>query len=62
MAKYTMKRVSLAEYQNTQSCIVTFYSGNPPEDSTLPVPWPYTLPDGWSVEWNPSPANTDPTE
>jgi hypothetical protein len=23
---------------------VTFVLGNPPEDSTLPVPWPYALP------------------
>jgi hypothetical protein len=21
------------------------------------MPWPYALPDGWSVEWDPSPAN-----
>ncbi|XP_025794561.1 uncharacterized protein LOC112875079 isoform X1 [Panicum hallii] len=37
-------------------------SGNPPDDSALPVPWPYPLPDGWSVEWDPPPANADPSE
>jgi hypothetical protein len=62
MAMYTVKRVSLAEYQDTQPCIVIFVPDNPPENSTLPVPWPYALPDGWSVEWDPSPANTDNTE
>jgi hypothetical protein len=62
MTKYTMKRVSLAKYYDTQPCIVTFCSGNPPEASALPVPWPYALPDGWSVEWDPSPANTEPSE
>jgi hypothetical protein len=25
------------------------------------MPWPYPLPDGWSAEWDPSLANTDPT-
>jgi hypothetical protein len=40
---------------------MTFILGNPPEDSTLPMPWPYALPDGWSVEWDPSPANTGPS-
>jgi hypothetical protein len=57
-----MKRVSLAEYYDTQPCIVTFVPGNPPEDSTIPMPWPYALPDGWSMERDPSPANTDHTE
>jgi hypothetical protein len=40
---------------------VTFVLGNPPEDSSLPVPWPYALPDGWSMEWDPSPAKSDHT-
>jgi hypothetical protein len=25
------------------------------------MPWAYALPDGWSVEWDLSPANTDHT-
>jgi hypothetical protein len=37
-------------------------SGNVSEDPTLPMPWPYVLSDGWSVEWDPSLANTDPNE
>jgi hypothetical protein len=41
---------------------VTFVPGNPSKDSTLPLPWPYALLDGWSVEWDPSPANIDHTE
>jgi hypothetical protein len=41
---------------------LAFCSGNPPDDSALPVPWPYPLPDGWSVEWDLSPANADPSE
>jgi hypothetical protein len=36
--------------------------GNPPDDSALPMPWPYPPPDGWSVEWDPFPANTDLSE
>jgi hypothetical protein len=39
-----------------------FCSGDPPDDSALPVPWPYPLPDGWSVEWDSSPANADSSE
>jgi hypothetical protein len=39
-----------------------FCSDNPPDDSAPPVPWPYPLPDGWSVEWDPSPANANPFE
>jgi hypothetical protein len=42
---------------------VTFVSGNPPEDSTLPMPWPYALPDGWSMEWDPSrPTQVPPSD
>jgi hypothetical protein len=36
-----------------------FISGHASEDPTFPMPWPCALPDGWSVEWDPSPANTD---
>jgi hypothetical protein len=39
-----------------------FCWGNSPDDSALPIPWPYPLPDGWSVEWDPSLANADPSE
>jgi hypothetical protein len=39
---------------------VTFVPRIPPEDSALPVLWPYALSDGWSVEWDPSPANKVP--
>jgi hypothetical protein len=39
---------------------VTFCSGNPPDDSALPMPWPYPQPDGWSVEWDPSPPTQIP--
>jgi hypothetical protein len=53
---------SLTEYYNAQTCKFNYISGNPPEDSAMPVPWPYALSDGWSVEWDPSPANTGPSE
>jgi hypothetical protein len=39
-----------------------FISGNVFEDPTLTMPRSYALPDGWSMEWDPSPANTEPTE
>jgi hypothetical protein len=42
--------------------LYVFISGNISEDPTYPMPWPYALPDGWSVEWDPSPANPDHNE
>jgi hypothetical protein len=42
--------------------LVLCFSGKAFEDPTLPLSWPCALPDGWSVEWNPSPINTDDSE
>jgi hypothetical protein len=36
-----------------------WFSGMSFEDSVASSPWPYTLPPGWSMEWDPSrPAMT----
>jgi hypothetical protein len=32
------------------------------EDMVASLTWPCTLPPGWSVEWDASPANDDNTE
>jgi len=36
--------------------------GNTFEDMIASLTWPCTLPPGWSVEWDPSPANDDKSE
>ena len=57
-AKYTHSRVSLAEYQYTQPCLwLNFVSGDTFEDMIASLTWPCTLPPGWSVEWDTTPAN-----
>ena len=32
------------------------------EDQIASLTWPCSLPYGWSVEWDPSPAGNDPDE
>ena len=34
-----------------------FVSGDTFEDMIAGLTWPCTLPTGWSVEWDPTPAN-----
>ena len=39
-----------------------FVSGDTFEDMIASLTWPYTLPPGWSVEWDTTPTNNDNAE
>ena len=39
-----------------------FVSGNTFEDMIASLTWPCTLPPGWSVEWDTTPADGDNNE
>ena len=43
---------------------MALFSGEAFEEMIAGLTWPCTLPPGWSVEWNDSPASSDvpPTE
>jgi hypothetical protein len=41
---------------------VALFSGETFEDMVASLTWPCTLPPGWSVEWDASPANDDNAE
>ena len=42
--------------------VAQFVSGDTFEDMIASLTWPRTLPPGWSVEWDPTPANDDNAE
>jgi hypothetical protein len=60
------KELTEAPNQSSEDIDISDFSptskDNAFEDSTLPLSWSCALPEGWSVEWDPSPANTDDTE
>jgi hypothetical protein len=41
---------------------VAIFSGVSFEDMVAGLAWPSTLPAGWSVDWDPSPANNGSAE
>ena len=42
--------------------VAQFVSGDTFEDMIASLTWPCTLPPGWSVEWDTTPANDDNAE
>ena len=38
---------------------MALFSGEAFEEMIAGLTWPFTLPPGWSVEWNDSPASSD---
>ena len=52
-------KISLAEYQYTQSCLWHCFSGTNFEDLVASLTWSCTLPPGWSVEWDGPSAGAD---
>jgi len=41
---------------------VTLFSSDTSEDMVASLTWPYSLPPGWPVEWDVTPANDDNAE
>ena len=63
-AKYTQRWVSLAEYQYTQPCLwhKFWIAGEMFLDQIAGLTWPCKLPPGWTVDWDPSPADDEGAE
>jgi hypothetical protein len=44
------------------SVLLVYFSGMTFENPTDGPAWPISVPFGWSMEWDPSPAGSDPPE